>query len=320
MKYLTTLLNIQYPIIQGGMGNISSAQLTAAISDAGGLGTIGCGTLSVEEVAEKIKAVKEMTTKPFAVNIPLTVTEDVIGMMKLVIKEQVPIVSLSAGNPAPYVAKLHEAGIKVIVVVASVKHAIKAERVGADILVAEGFEAAGINSSLELTTFTLIPQIVKAVNVPVVAAGGIGDGSGLAAAMMLGASGCQMGTRFIATEEAPFHENYKKKIIQGDDLSTMILGRPHGKVRRVINVPYAQTVLAEQENDSVEQYLAKTSETQHVLGAIEGDFENGFINGGQIVGLINTIPTVRELIFEMMSEVERQIKQVSEGLNGITQK
>ncbi|MGP9040154.1 NAD(P)H-dependent flavin oxidoreductase [Cytobacillus kochii] len=314
MKYLTTLLNIQYPIIQGGMGNISSAQLTAAISEAGGLGTIGCGTSSVEEVAEKIKTVKKITTKPFAVNIPLTVTEDVIGMMKLVIKEKVPIVSLSAGNPAPYIAKLHEVGIKVIVVVASVKHAMKAERAGADILVAEGFEAAGINSSLELTTFTLIPQIVKAVNVPVVAAGGIGDGSGLAAAMMLGASGCQMGTRFIATEEAPFHENYKKKIIQGDDLSTMILGRPHGKVRRVITVPYAQTVLAEQENDSVEQYLAKTSETQHVLGAIEGDFENGFINGGQVVGLIDRIPTVKVLIEQMMKDLEAQVSKTHQQL------
>ena len=168
-----------------------------------------------DEIEKIIFETKEITHQPFAINIALTVNPYDPELIELAIKHQIPVVSLSAGNPAPIIPILHQHGIKVVVVVASVKHAQKAEAAGADLLVAEGFEAAGINSSLELTTFTLIPQITNTVSIPVIAAGGIGDGKGLAAALMLGASGVQMGTRFIATKEAPLHDNYKEKLLGG---------------------------------------------------------------------------------------------------------
>ncbi|MEH6944564.1 NAD(P)H-dependent flavin oxidoreductase [Bacillus sp. JJ722] len=308
MLHLTKLLNITYPIIQGGMGNISNAPLTAAVSEAGGLGTIGCGTLTPEEVEKRIIETKERTNKPFAINIAISVTPFVRDIVDLVIKHQVPVVSLSAGNPGPLIPILHEHGVKVIAVVASVKHAKKAEDAQADVLVAEGFEAAGINSSLELTTFTLIPQIVEAVKIPVVAAGGIGNGQGLAAALMLGASGVQLGTRFIATKEAPFHNIYKQKLIEADDIDTVIVGRSIGKVRRMLKTPYAHKLIQlEAKGMTEEEYLDLTSEKQHYIGAILGDLENGFINSGQVAGLISTVPTVEELIESMMSEAKKKI-------------
>jgi enoyl-[acyl-carrier protein] reductase II len=307
---LTKLLNIKYPILQGGMGNISNAPLTAAISEAGGLGTIGAGTMSPEEVEEIIIATKKLTNRPFAINIPLSVSPNVKEILKLVIKYHIPIVSLSAGNPGPYVEKLHEHKIKVIAVVASVKHALKAEGAGVDVLVAEGYEAAGINSPIETTTLTLIPQLVEAVKIPVVAAGGIADGRGLAAMLCLGASGVQMGTRFIATQEAPFHLNYKKKILTSDDTSTVIVGRSVGKIRRLLQAPYAERLLAfEQTGISDSEFQQLTSEDYHKKGAIEGNLEEGFINAGQISGLINDIPTVKELLDRMMKMAEMRLQE-----------
>src|SRR5699024_2029677 len=236
------MLKINFPIIQGGMGNISNATLTAAVSEAGGLGTIGSGTMTPEKVREIIVETKQKTDKPFAVNIAINVSPYTDRLMETVIEERVPVVSLSAGNPAPYIPVLQENGIKVLAIVAAVKHAEKAAEAGADALVAEGFEAAGINSNLELTTMTLIPQIAKRVTIPVIAAGGIGDGHGLAAALMLGAEGVQMGTRFIATQEAPFHENYKNAVIDASDTATNIIGRSVGQTRRVITNEYAEAI------------------------------------------------------------------------------
>ncbi|KKB35957.1 NAD(P)H-dependent flavin oxidoreductase [Bacillus thermotolerans] len=320
MKQVCEKLQIDYPIIQGGMGNISNAQLTAAVSEAGGLGTIGCGTMTPEEVEKIILETKERTNKNFAINIAISVSPYTKELIDLVIKHNIPVVSLSAGNPAPYIPVLHEHGITVIALVASVKHAQKAEAAGADILVAEGFEAAGINSNLELTTFTLIPQIVKHVNVPVLAAGGIGDGHGLAAAFMLGASGVQIGTRLIATQDAPFHETYKKGLVQAGDTDTMILGRSVGRVRRVLKAPYAQQI-AERENEgiSVEQYAEWTSEKQHIKGAIEGDLYNGFINSGQVAGLIESLPTVKELLSSMVTEALELMTDRAKELEEIKQ-
>ncbi|GEN44499.1 NAD(P)H-dependent flavin oxidoreductase [Alkalibacillus haloalkaliphilus] len=315
MNPVCHLLNIQYPIVLGGMGNISSPELTAAVSEAGGLGTIGCGTMSPEEVEMKINQTKELTKKPFAVNIAMAVAPNVERLIDLVIDLQVPVVSLSAGNPAPYIPKLHEQGIKVMTLVASVKHAKKAEEAGADLLVAEGYEAAGINSNLELTTFTLIPQIVRHVNVPVLAAGGVGDGKGLAATLMLGASGVQMGTRFIATQEAPFHTHYKEKILEANGTGTTIVGRTVGQVRRILNTQYAKKLTdLEKSGLTVEEYRQLTSEELHCKGALEGDLENGFLNSGQITGLIEDIPTVQELVEGMMQEASNQVEQSKQQL------
>ena len=312
VKYITEQLHIKYPIIQGGMGNISNAPLTAAVSEAGGLGTIGSGTMSPDEVEHIILETKKRTNKPFALNIAITVTPYIKELVELVIKHQIPVVSLSAGNPAPVIPVLHDHGVKVIAVVASVKHAQKAEAAGADILVSEGFEAAGINSNLELTTFTLIPQIAQSVGIPVLAAGGIGDGKGLAAALMLGASGVQIGTRLIATKEAPFHHTYKQNLVHASDTDTVIVGRSVGRVRRMLKTPYAHKLRnIEEQGMTLEQYNEMTSEKQHVTGAIAGDLENGFINSGQVAGLISGIPSVKELLDSMMEEASRQINRVA---------
>ncbi len=321
MKSICELLSIKYPIIQGGMGNISNAVLTAAVSEAGGLGTIGCGTMSPDEVETIILETKRRTNHPFALNIALSVSSYVSELVQLAIKHRIPVVSLSAGNPAPIIPVLHQQGIKVITVVASVKHAQKAEAAGADLLVAEGYEAAGINSNLELTTFTLIPQITKSVSIPVVAAGGIGDGKGLAAVFMLGASGVQMGTRLIATSEAPFHDLYKANLLQASGTDTRIVGRSVGRVRRILNTSYAQKLLqAENDGVSLEEFNKLTSEDQHIKGALLGDMENGFINSGQIAGLITSIQSVQELFESMIDEAKTQINGSARIIEAVTSK
>ncbi|QED47683.1 NAD(P)H-dependent flavin oxidoreductase [Cytobacillus dafuensis] len=308
MNNLTSLLGIKYPVIQGGMGNISNAILTAAVSEAGGLGTIGTGTMGPNKVEEIIQETKKRTNKPFAINIALSVSPYVKEILSLVIKYSIPIVSLSAGNPVPYVPKLHEHGVKIISVSASVRQAKKAESAGVDVIVAEGYEAAGINSSLEITTLALIPQIIREVHIPVVAAGGIGDGKGLAAMLALGASGVQMGTRFIATKEAPFHQEYKKKIVGATDHDTVIIGRAVGKIRRVMDTEYAQKLLQiEKKGTNQEHFNALTSEEFHIIGALNGNGMDGFMNGGQISGLIQDIPTVHELMERMMDEAKHQL-------------
>lgn len=321
MTYVCEMLKINYPIIQGGMGNISNAQLTAAVSEAGGLGTIGCGTMTPDEVEAIILETKKRTQKSFAINIAINVSPYTSELVDLVIKHHIPVVSLSAGNPVPYIPVLQEHGVIVIALVASVKHAQKAEAAGANILVAEGFEAAGINSDLELTTFTLIPQIVKSVQVPVIAAGGIGDGRGLAAALMLGASGVQLGTRLIATEEAPFHEIYKRNLLSASDTETIIIGRSVGRTRRILKTPYSKKLNElEKVGMTLDQYSEMTSEKLHVQGAIQGDMENGFINSGQIAGLIEDIPSVKNLLDSMMDGASKQVNQTRDHLNMIMSK
>lgn len=309
MNGITSVLGIKYPIIQGGMGNISNAILTAAVSEAGGLGTIGAGTMPAEEVEQIILETKSRTSKPFSVNVALSVSPNAVEILRLAVKHKVQAVTLSAGNPAPFIPKLKEAGIKIITVVASVKQAKKAEAAGADILVAEGYEAAGINSNLETTTLALIPQIVAQVNIPVVAAGGIGDGKGLAAMLALGASGVQMGTRFIATKEAPFHNNYKQKLLQANDHQTVIVGRSVGRIRRLMNTSYAGKLLeAEKQGLTPEEFAELTTEEIHKKGALEGCEDNGFMNGGQVSGLVSDIPAVQELLDRMIKEAKERLR------------
>ncbi|MBD7944571.1 DUF561 domain-containing protein [Psychrobacillus sp. FSL K6-2684] len=319
MIYVCKMLDITFPIIQGGMGNISNAQLSSAVTEAGGLGTIGCGTMSPSEVEEIILETKKRTSKNFAVNIAINVSPYVVQLIELVIKHKIPIVTLSAGNPAPYIPILHKHGILVMALVASVKHALKAEQAGADILIAEGFEAAGINSNLELTTFTLVPQIVKQVKLPVIAAGGIGDGKGLAAAISLGASGVQLGTRLITTKEAPFHENYKKRLLEAGDVDTILVGRSVGRIRRVLKTPYASKIIdLEKRGMTIQDYEKSMTESHHKRGAIEGDLENGFLNSGQIAGLIDNIPSVEELFNKMILEAEHKWQEALEELKMLT--
>lgn len=308
MNELCEILKIKHPIIQGGMGNISNAPLTIAVSEAGGLGTIGVGTMEPQEVEQIIKETKDGTDKPFAVNIPINVTPYLKEMLSLVLQYKVPIVSLSAGNPVPFIKKLQDNGLKVISVCASVKQAKKVAESGADVIVAEGYEAAGINSSFETTTLTLIPQITDRVDVPVVAAGGIGDGRGLAAMLMLGASGVQMGTRFIATQESPFHINYKKQVIDANDHGTTIVGRSVGRIRRILNTAYSEKLVAlEKEGIQLKDFERMTTEAYHKMGALEGSLDEGFMNSGQVAGLIKDVPSVKDLLEKMMREASKAI-------------
>jgi len=314
MNRLCELFSLKYPIIQGGMGNVSHPELAIAISEAGGLGTLGAGTMTPDEIEQKLNQMKEHTSKPYCLNIAISVQPYLEEVLKLALEHDVPVISLSAGNPRPYIKKFQERGKKVICVVASVEQAKKVDEAGADAIVAEGYEAAGINSNFETTTLTLIPQIVRAVKAPVIAAGGIGDGKGLLAMLSLGALGVQMGTRFIATKEALVHELYKRQIVEASDTNTVIVGRSVGRVRRLLNTSYAQTLLElEEKGMTLEQFNEYTDEAHHIAGAIEGQLSEGHLNGGQVSGLIEDIPSVAELLERMMNEA-KEMSQVTQAL------
>lgn len=315
---LLKLLKLQRPIIQGGMGNISPVELCVAVSKAGGLGQIGAGTLALEELSLKIKQVQKQLghDTPFGLNIPLMVHPQVEDVVNLALREQIPIVTLSAGNPKPWIPILKEHGIKVMVVVAAVEQAQKAEQAGADTVIGEGFEAAGKNSPKELTTFALLPQLRQSLSIPIIAAGGIGDGHGLLAAFALGASGVQLGTRLIATQEAVVHELYKQALLEAKDEDTIVLGRRNGFVTRLLNTPYSRKLFKlEQEGASLEQLQQALDEHSHERGALQGLLTEGHVNAGQISGLIQSIPTVKDLFEEMELTARQRLEMLRHLFN-----
>lgn len=298
---ITELLGIEYPIIQGGMAWVAEHNLAAAVSEAGGLGIIGAGGAPAEFVREQIRKVKEVTDKPIGVNIML-MNPEADAIAKVVVEEGVKVVTTGAGNPGKYTAMWKEAGVKFIPVVASVAMAKMMERAGADAVVAEGTESGGHIGSA--TTMTLVPQVVDAVNIPVVAAGGIADGRGFAAAFMLGAEAVQMGTRFVVAKESIVHENYKKKIIAAKDIDSEVTGTSHGHpVRQLRNNMTREYLKLEKEGASFE-------ELEHLtLGAlrkavVDGDTVNGTLMAGQIAGLVKKEQTCAEMIQEIMREAE----------------
>ncbi|MCI8614174.1 enoyl-[acyl-carrier-protein] reductase FabK [Parablautia intestinalis] len=303
---ITQLLEIEYPIIQGGMAWVAEYHLASAVSQAGGLGIIGAGGAPADFVCEQIRQVKAMGDKPFGVNIML-MNPEAEAIARLVVTEGVKVVTTGAGNPAKYMAMWKQAGVKVIPVVASVAMAKMMERAGADAVVAEGTESGGHIGFA--TTMTLVPQVVDAVKIPVIAAGGIGDGRGLAAAMMLGAEAVQMGTRFIVAKESIVHDNYKKKIISAKDIDSEVTGMSHGHpVRQLRNSMTREYLKLEKEG-------APFEELEHLtLGAlrkavVEGDVINGTLMAGQIAGLIHKEQTCKEMIEEIMSEAQQAGKR-----------
>jgi len=294
MNTLQELLQIDYPIFQGGMANIATHKLAAAVSNAGGLGTIGSGGWDVEKVREEVRLTKELTDKPFAVNIMLMSphAEDISNM---VIEEKVQVVTTGAGNPGIYMEKWKNAGIKVIPVVPSVALAKRMERSGADALIVEGTEAGGHIG--EITTFTLVPQVRDAVSLPIVAAGGIADSRGFDAALCLGADGVQLGTVLLASTECPIHENYKKSVVKAKDTSTVVTGRNTGAPVRVIKNKMAKKYLEMTKYGDV-----KLEEIEELtLGSLrkavfEGDMDFGSIMAGQSAGLVKEIRPVKEIL------------------------
>lgn len=302
---VTELLGIEYPIIQGGMAWVAEYHLAAAVSNAGGLGIIGAASAPAEVVREQIQKVKELTDNPFGVNVML-MNPNADEVAKVIVEEGVKVVTTGAGNPAKYMEMWKAAGIKVIPVVASVALAKLMERAGADAIVAEGTEAGGHIGSA--TTITLVPQIVDAVNIPVIAAGGIGDGRGFAAAMMLGAEGVQMGTRFCVATEAITHANYKEKIIKAKDIDSEVTGMTHGHpVRQLRNKMTREYLKLEKEGASMEdlEYLTLGSLRKAVM---DGDVVNGTVMAGQIAGLVSKEQTCKEIIEEIMEDAKTLLK------------
>lgn len=299
---ITELLGIEYPIIQGGMAWVAEYHLAAAVSNAGGLGLIGAASAPAEVVREQIRKARELTDKPFGVNIML-MNPNAEEVARVVVEEGVKVVTTGAGNPAKFMPLWKENGVKVIPVVASVAMAKLMERAGADAIVAEGMEAGGHIGSA--TTMTLVPQVVDAVSVPVIAAGGIADGRGFAAASMLGAEGVQMGTVFCASTEAITHANYKERIIKAKDIDSEVTGLSHGHpIRCIRNNMTKEYLRLEKEGAGMEEleYLTLGSLRKAV---IEGDVVNGTVMAGQIAGMIKEEKTCKEIIEGIIGEGER---------------
>lgn len=295
------MINIKYPIIQGAMAWIADASLASAVSNAGGLGIIAGANAPIDYIRGEVQKAKELTDKPFGVNIML-LSDNADEVAKMVCEEGVKVVTTGAGNPGKYIEMWKKHGIIVIPVVASIAIAKRMERYGADAVVAEGCEAGGHIG--ELTTMTLVPQVVDSLDIPVIAAGGIGDGRGISAAFMLGAEGVQVGTRFLTTYECTVHPNFKQKILKAKDIDTVVTGRPTGHPIRVLRNQLSRKYkLLEQENASIEKFeeLGKGSLSKAVK---DGDMENGSIMSGQIAGLVKKEQSCKDMITEMFSEAE----------------
>lgn len=306
---LCELLNIKYPIFQGGMAWIADASLAAAVSNAGGLGIIAAMNANADWLREEIHKVRTMTDKPFGVNIML-MSPFADEVSDLVVEEKVPVVVTGAGNPGKYMKKWVEAGIKVIPVVASTAMARLVERSGATAVVAEGGESGGHIG--ELTTMTLVPQVCDAVKIPVLAAGGIADGRGIAAALMLGACGVQCGTRFLVVKECTVHQNYKNKILKAKDIDTIATGKRLGHPVRCLKNQFTRELFKQEYNSNIsDEELEKMGAGALRKAAKEGDEKNGSFMAGQCAAMVHKEQTAQEMIEEMFAQAEEILNQAN---------
>ncbi|HDI3695203.1 TPA: DUF561 domain-containing protein [Listeria monocytogenes] len=304
---LTEMLQIKYPILQGAMAQIATYELASAVSNAGGLGIIASGGMSADALREQIRLCKEKTTKPFAVNIMLMMP-NCPELVDVIIEEDVRVVTTGAGTPKPFMEKFKAAGIKVIAVIPSVKIAQKMEEIGVDAVVAEGTEAGGHVG--ETTIMALVRQVVSAVNIPVIAAGGIADGHGMAAVYALGASGVQIGTLFLVAEECPVPASFKQAVLDATDTSTTVTGRRNGAPVRSIKNPMIQKYV-ELENENASRDKLEELTLGSLRKAVhEGDVENGSVMAGQICGMLTEIRSTSDIIENLMKES----KQVASNL------
>ena len=305
-KSITEVLGIKYPIIQGGMAWISDAKLAAAVSNAGGAGIISCGGRTTEYVREEIRKAKQLTDKPFGVNVML-MAPNKDEIVDVICEEKPAFVTLGAGNPVPYFAKLKEAGIKVIPVIPNVKLAKRVAAAGADAMVAEGMEAGGHIGVL--TTMALMTQVIPEIkDIPVVMAGGFGDGRGLAAAMLMGAGGVQMGTRFLVAEECSVHENMKQKLIEAVDTDTIVTGLTlGGDVRGIKNKFSTEFVQKENEGKTSKEELIRMATGTNKLAAVEGDVVNGMMQAGQSLTVLQKVEPVATIIEDIMKQARETL-------------
>ncbi len=303
------LFDIEYPIIQGGMAHVATAELVSAVSNAGGLGIIGTGNADPDWVREQIRLTKQQTKKPFGVNI-LLISPFVEQVIKTILEEKVSVVTTGAGNPWSYLPQFKQAGVKVMPVVASVALAVRLERAGVDAVVAEGMESGGEVG--ETTTMALVPQVAASVRIPVVAAGGIGDGRGLAAALALGAQGIQMGTRFVCSDECIAHHAYKEKLLKARDRSTVVTGQTTGYPMRCLQNKLTRQFAEMEKAGTSKEELDMLGRGRVYQGLIEGNLEEGSLLSGQIAGLINEIKPVKNIIEETVAEAEALIAQLND--------
>ncbi len=307
---IAELLKIKYPIVQAGMVWVSGYKLAAAVSEAGALGLIGAGSMKPDLLSEHIRKAKNNTDKPFGVNIPL-LRGDAQDLINITIDEGVKIVFTSAGHPGKFIDKLKKAGCVVVHVVPSVKYALKAESVGCDAVVAEGFEAGGHNGLDEITTFVLIPQVVDAVKIPVIAAGGIADGRGMAAAFALGAEGIQIGTRFAASVESSAHQNYKQAIVEATDNSTVLILKKVTPVRLIKNKFSERISEAENRGASQDELASILGKSRERMAILDGNLDEGEIEAGQCAGMIKDILPAGEIVRKIMDEYTSVVKKLS---------
>ncbi len=310
MNRITQLFNIQYPIIQGGMIWNSGYKLASAVSNAGGLGLIGAGSMYPDVLREHIQKCKKATDKPFGVNVPM-LYPNIEEIMNIIVEEDVKIVFTSAGNPKTWTAFLKEHGITVVHVVSSSKFALKAQEAGVDAVVAEGFEAGGHNGREETTTLTLIPMVKEQINIPLIAAGGIATGRGMLAAMVLGADGVQMGSRFAASEESSSHDNFKQTILNVKEGDTQLTLKELAPVRLVKNKFYEEVQTLYTKCPTPDELKALLGRARAKRGMFEGDLEDGELEIGQIAGLIHDIKPVSEIVTNVIAEFEAAKKQVA---------
>lgn len=301
---ITELFSIDYPIIQAGMIWCSGWELASAVSNAGGLGIIGSGSMYPEILEDHVKKCKAATDKPFAVNLPM-LYPDIDKHIETIIKYEVPIVFTSAGNPKTWTGKLKEHGIKVVHVVSSVKFALKAQEAGVDAVVAEGFEAGGHNGRDETTTLCLIPMVKKELDIPLIAAGGIGTGRGMLAAMALGADAVQIGSRFVASEESSAHQAFKESVVQAKEGDTMLTLKEITPVRLIKNPFFSKVEEAYKNCASTDEMKTLLGRGRAKKGMFEGDLEEGELEIGQISGLIDTILPAEKIIQEILSEYKQ---------------
>jgi enoyl-[acyl-carrier protein] reductase II len=307
---VTKLFDIKYPIVQGGMIWASGWRLASAVSNAGGLGLLGAGSMYPEVLREHILKCKKATSKPFGVNVSL-LYPNIEEIIEVIISEGVKIVFTSAGNPKVHTARLKEHNITVVHVVSSVKFALKAQAAGVDAVVAEGFEAGGHNGREETTTFTLIPMVKEELNIPLLAAGGIANGKGMLAAMILGADGVQVGSRFVASEEASSHKAFKEMVVAAKEGDTLLTLKELAPVRMLKNPFFEQVMQLYTTNPSKEQLIELLGRARAKKGMFEGDLENGELEIGQISGLINAIKPAAQIIEEMVFEFEAAKERAS---------
>jgi enoyl-[acyl-carrier protein] reductase II len=311
---VTEILKIKYPILMGGMVWVSNAELTAAVSNAGGLGVIGVGAMDQDSFLKELEATFAKTDKPFGISFPL-VRPDYETMLGIALDRGVKIVVTSAGNPAKAAKLLQSAGVIAIHVVANVKMAQKVQDLGYSMVVAEGYEAGGHNGRDEITTMALIPQVVDAVDIPVIAAGGIADARGMVAAFALGAEAVQMGTRFVATLESPVHENFKQAILKAADTDTVITGRKFNDLTRVIKNKLSQEILdAESSGTDPNQILEMIGIGRTFKASVEGDVIDGSVMSGQVSGMIKEIKNVELVMTEMISGIQPVMNTVAKRL------